>query len=64
MGNNSHPNNSPPIIAEANGVFVAFPKTQINPIPANIGVMAGLNPPKVEPNVLPIKNKGVTSPPK
>lgn len=47
----------------ANGVFVAPANTATNPIPARKAVGIGIKSESVLPNVAPIKNKGVTSPP-
>ena len=45
------------------GVLLAPAKIAIKPIPANNAVGIGKNALSVLPNVAPIKNKGVTSPP-
>ena len=48
---------------QAMGAFAAPEKTAINPIPANNPKGRGTNQINALPNVAPIKNKGVTSPP-
>src|SRR3954449_4061814 len=59
----SEPNSSTPIRVQASGVFVAPAKTAIKPSPANRSTGEPLIVANVLPNVAPIKNRGVTSPP-
>ena len=57
------PNNSIPIIVQAIGVCVAPANTATNPIPARSEIGSGSTNDKALPRVVPIKNRGVTSPP-
>src|SRR3954451_20933759 len=59
----SDPKSSTPIIVQASGVFVAPAKTAIKPSPAKRSTGEPLIVARVLPNVAPIKNNGVTSPP-
>ena len=52
-----------PIMKQAIGVFVAPEKTPINPKPAKKGIDRCNKGAKELPNVAPISNNGVTSPP-
>ena len=57
------PNNSNPIINEANGVFVPPQNTPIIPNPAKKDIGKFIIEDKKFPKVAPITNNGVTSPP-
>lgn len=57
------PNSSSPITVQAKGVCVAPENTATKPIPANKAIGNGINNDKALPNVAPMKNNGVTSPP-
>src|SRR5690606_34375801 len=59
----SMPKSSIHITVQAIGVFVAPAKTATNPIPASKSIGRGTNQINALPNVAPIKNNGVTSPP-
>lgn len=50
-------------MVQASGVLVAPANTATNPIPASNAIGNGKNHTNTLPNVAPIKNKGVTSPP-
>ena len=52
-----------PIKVQAIGVFVAPANTPTKPIAASIPTGKGITPDSADPNVAPIKNRGVTSPP-
>lgn len=59
----SEPNSSIPIKKQAIGVLVAPQKTAMNPRAARNGPYTCKIPAKALPNVDPIANSGVTSPP-
>src|SRR5450432_482122 len=57
------PNSSIPMIVQAIGVLVAPANTATNPIAANSGTGAPTARPNAAPDVAPMTNRGVTSPP-
>ena len=57
------PKSSMPMIVHASGVLAAPAKTATKPIPASKAVGNGIKKERKLPNVAPIKNSGVTSPP-
>lgn len=62
-GKQRTPNSSAAITQQAKGVLAAPANTETNPIAARSPTGKGISPASALPNVAPMKNKGVTSPP-